>query len=55
MALKYTNERILQDLKFIFKTYGNLRNPSIVDSCKKYGTVTLRQYLATSQRLTMSL
>ena len=41
MALKYTNERILQDLKFIFKTYGNLRNPSIVDSCKKYGTVTL--------------
>ena len=41
MGLKYTDERILEDLKFIFKTYGNLRKPSIVDSYKKYGTVSL--------------
>ena len=41
MGIKYTDERILEDLKFIFKTYGNLRNPSIIDSCKNYGTVPL--------------
>ena len=41
MGLKYTDERILEDLKFIFKTYGNLRNPSIIDSYKNYGTVSL--------------
>ena len=41
MGIKYTDERILEDLKFIFKTYGNLRNPSIIDSYKKYGTVSL--------------
>lgn len=41
MGTKYTDEKILKDLRFIFETYGNLRNPSIIDSFNNYDTVSL--------------
>lgn len=39
--MKYSEEEILNDLRFIYEKYGELSNFSINDSQKKYGTISI--------------
>lgn len=42
--MKYSNEKIVNDLKFIYEKYGDLSSSSIKDSYNKYHTISLTTF-----------